>query len=164
MSRFFPKNGREWTFLVVGLVAGFIFFSGPAGTESESPISESSESLEPIISESPVTSDSQAIDSEAVVANENEAPTIIFNEGDGQTEPFSLKGGNYEVFYQTYKNCVYYIDIEAIDQTYGTEVFSSVTEEESTNYLYAVPSGKYYLSAITGPSCSWRVTFSPLVD
>lgn len=162
MGRFFPTNSREWTFLVVGLVLSFIFFSGPSGTDSETPINTSSDSSEPTISESPVSINPEGSEPEAIKSNENEEPLIIFNEGDGQTEPFNLMGGNYEVFYQTYKNCVYYIDLEAIDQTYGTDVFSSDIEEESTNYLYGVPPGQYYLSAITGSSCSWRVTFNPL--
>jgi hypothetical protein len=89
-------------------------------------------------------------------------PIVINGEGDGQSKPFNLDGGSYEVQFETFKDCTYYADLEAINKEFNQDLFSADSIVTGTNYVYEIPESEFYISIITGPSCSWQVNFSQI--
>lgn len=89
-------------------------------------------------------------------------PVTINGGGDGQSKPFQLGDGNYEVLFETFEDCVYYGDLKSFDGSFIEDLFSAASKITGTNYIYETPKNEYYISVITGPACSWEVTFKLL--
>ena len=86
-------------------------------------------------------------------------------EGDGNSAPFELEGGDYLASVQIGGDCYYGIDLEPLADGVRSKDIGTWDEAGfGENYLYGVEGGSYYVQAITGPvpSCPWSVTLESL--
>lgn len=92
---------------------------------------------------------------------ETRSPLTISGEGDGNTAPVDVAGGNYRVVAVTQKACFHDFTLRPVSGSGGTSL--AVTSEIGTreNNIYQVEPGQYYVAATTGPACPWEITLIP---
>jgi len=110
------------------------------------------------------TSETKDLNSEVSSESSIQESLKITGSGDGNTKPFILSSGDYEVSYETFNDCSYFADLEKTsdDILFMERLFTLQEADKGTNYIYAIEKDMYYISVITGPSCAWEVEFTPL--
>lgn len=158
MRRFIPANSREWIFLATGLVVSALIFSG--NSPQSVPETISSQDLNTEVSEVEKVEPADEVEESALPEIEPFAVEIS-GPGAGQSEPFPLNRGNYRISYQTFRDCVYYADLEPVSgEGFSESIFRADVALVGTNTLYNIEQDLYYISVITGPSCAWEVEFA----
>lgn len=85
----------------------------------------------------------------------------IGGDGDGNSAPFNLAGGEYRATVTFGGNCYYSIDLDDTTGEQRSKDVGSASEPLTLeNFLYQVKEGRYFFGVITGPSprCPWSVT------
>jgi hypothetical protein len=85
----------------------------------------------------------------------------ISAEGDGNTPPFNLGGGDYLVTATFGADCYYGLELTGLDGQRRHNVGTSLDPGKQETYIYGVQPGRYYIMTYTGPPprCPWSLTF-----
>ena len=156
-------SAKGVTFLIVGVVVA-VAVIGAAIDEIGSAPSSPARSATPTTASPAVTGESTQSPSPSATQTtsvSSERDMTLGLDGEGNSKPFSLEGGDYKVTWKTGGNCYYGVDLTPTNRGFGDTVFSADRRTTGTQYLYGVKPGDYYLSAITGPppGCPWEATF-----
>ena len=162
------KASDKWAIRAIVIAAAFAFWAtGILGGESEpdpapspAPAATSPAPTPPAPTPSPTPKPPATPDSEP--AGPTEAPSVTLSaEGEGNSAPFELEGGDYLATVTIGSDCSYFLDLEPlVDEMRSLDIGSWTEAGESANYLYGVEGGTYYVEANTGPvpRCPWSVT------
>ncbi len=165
MVKIIPANDREWIFLTIGLaISALVFSYFSAQSVSEEIVSQDLNSeVSDIQKADPANTDEVKpadVEKNSDTPEQEPFAVEISGAGAGQSEPFPMNRGNYKISYQTFKDCVYYADLELVSgERFSESVFKADAAVEGTNNIYNIDQGLYYISVITGPSCAWEVEF-----
>ncbi|AIZ45751.1 hypothetical protein QR90_12730 [Deinococcus radiopugnans] len=90
-------------------------------------------------------------------------PLKLSGSGKGNTAPFCLAGGAYDVKLVTEKACTAYFSLKI---TPGSEDVGALAVSASAgtqiNHIYNVPGRyRYYVGADSPPDCPWALTLTP---
>lgn len=157
------KASDKWAMRAIVIAAAFAFWAtGIFGGESEPDPAPSPAPAAPSPTPTPPAPTPSPTPTPPARAEPQPAdPVTISAEGDGNSAPFELKGGDYLATVTIGGDCYYGLDLEPL--TDGVRRHDIGTWDEAgdgENYLYGVEAGSYYVEAITGPapSCPWSVT------
>ena len=155
-----PANPREWIFLAAGLVflVSVLIFSGDS-TQTV-PETISSQDLSAEISDMKKAEPTD-VEKDSDVLEQKPYTFKITGLSPGNSYPFPLNRGNYEISYQTCDALGSFAYLKTVNGDRVVDrIFSEDKAVKGTNYIYNIEPGLYYLLvAASRPSCSWEVEF-----
>lgn len=82
--------------------------------------------------------------------------------GDGNTEPFALRGGRYKLTYEYGGDCYYSASLRTTQDAAADDLPTGNGPISGDGNLFGVEAGDYFLNMITGPApgCPWKVVIT----
>lgn len=90
-------------------------------------------------------------------------PVKLSGSGGGNTTPFCLAGGAYDVTLTTEVSCVAFYALKIASTSESVTALAASTRAiTQVNHLYNIPGGyQYYVEATSNPDCPWTMSLTP---